>query len=50
MVVGPQAYHRLPEMLDKAASGERATDTDMPADRQVRRAPRAPQSAARAPS
>ncbi|MFN4020061.1 MAG: tRNA (N6-isopentenyl adenosine(37)-C2)-methylthiotransferase MiaB [Erythrobacter sp.] len=31
IVVGPQAYHRLPEMLDKAVSGERATDTDMPA-------------------
>ena len=31
IVVGPQAYHRLPEMLDKAANGERATDTDMPA-------------------
>ena len=31
MVVGPQAYHRLPEMLEKAVKGERATDTDMPA-------------------
>ncbi len=31
MVVGPQAYHRLPEMLDKAVAGERSTDTDMPA-------------------
>ncbi|MEE4155162.1 MAG: tRNA (N6-isopentenyl adenosine(37)-C2)-methylthiotransferase MiaB [Erythrobacter sp.] len=31
MVVGPQAYHRLPAMLDKAARGERASDTDMPA-------------------
>jgi tRNA-2-methylthio-N6-dimethylallyladenosine synthase len=31
MVVGPQAYHRLPEMLDRAVSGERAVDTDMPA-------------------
>ena len=30
MVVGPQAYHRLPEMLDRAVQGERATDTDMP--------------------
>ncbi|QSB44204.1 tRNA (N6-isopentenyl adenosine(37)-C2)-methylthiotransferase MiaB [Tsuneonella flava] len=30
MVVGPQAYHRLPEMLDKAVAGERTTDTDMP--------------------
>ena len=32
MVVGPQAYHRLPAMIDRAARGERATDTDMPAN------------------
>lgn len=32
MVVGPQAYHRLPEMLDRAVTGKRATDTDMPAE------------------
>ena len=32
MVVGPQAYHRLPEMIGRAARGERAADTDMPAD------------------
>ena len=32
LVVGPQAYHRLPELLDKATRGERAADTDMPAD------------------
>lgn len=32
MVVGPQAYHRLPELLDKAVQGQRATDTDMPAN------------------
>lgn len=31
IVVGPQAYHRLPEMLDEAAQGRRSTDTDMPA-------------------
>ena len=31
MVVGPQAYHRLPEMLARAGTGERVTDTDMPA-------------------
>jgi tRNA-2-methylthio-N6-dimethylallyladenosine synthase len=31
MVVGPQAYHRLPEMIERAAEGERSTDTDMPA-------------------
>jgi tRNA-2-methylthio-N6-dimethylallyladenosine synthase len=32
MVVGPQAYHRLPELLDEAIQGRRATDTDMPAN------------------
>ncbi len=32
MVVGPQAYHRLPEMLARATAGERVTDTDMPAN------------------
>ena len=31
MVVGPQAYHRLPDMLDRAVQGKRSTDTDMPA-------------------
>jgi tRNA-2-methylthio-N6-dimethylallyladenosine synthase len=30
MVVGPQAYHRLPAMLDEAVAGRRASDTDMP--------------------
>ncbi len=32
MVVGPQAYHRLPEMLRAAQDGRRVTDTDMPAE------------------
>jgi tRNA-2-methylthio-N6-dimethylallyladenosine synthase len=31
IVVGPQAYHRLPQMVSKAAAGGRALDTDMPA-------------------
>ena len=31
IVVGPQAYHRLPEMVDQAARGARPVDTDMPA-------------------
>ena len=31
LVVGPQAYHRLPEMVASAARGERPVDTDMPA-------------------
>lgn len=32
MVVGPQAYHRLPEMIREATGGKRVTDTDMPAE------------------
>jgi tRNA-2-methylthio-N6-dimethylallyladenosine synthase len=32
MVVGPQAYHRLPEMLKQAQDGHRVTDTDMPVE------------------
>ena len=31
LVVGPQAYHRLPDMVAAAARGERPVDTDMPA-------------------
>lgn len=31
IVVGPQAYHRLPELVDVAKSGKKALDTDMPA-------------------
>ena len=30
IVVGPQAYHRLPDLIDKAGRGEQAVDTDMP--------------------
>jgi tRNA-2-methylthio-N6-dimethylallyladenosine synthase len=30
MVVGPQAYHRLPQMIADAARGRRAIDTDLP--------------------
>ena len=32
MVVGPQAYHRLPQMIAQSVEGRRTTDTDMPAD------------------
>ena len=31
VVVGPQAYHRLPELVAEAARGGRPVDTDMPA-------------------
>jgi tRNA-2-methylthio-N6-dimethylallyladenosine synthase len=32
VVVGPQAYHNLPELVAKAARGEAALDTDMPVE------------------
>jgi len=31
IVVGPQAYHRLPELVTEASRGGRPVDTDMPA-------------------
>ncbi|MFO1141735.1 MAG: tRNA (N6-isopentenyl adenosine(37)-C2)-methylthiotransferase MiaB [Amaricoccus sp.] len=50
LVVGPQAYHRLPEMLRRREAGERPVETEFPAedkfdhlpqDRRARRAPAA---------
>ena len=32
IVVGPQAYHNLPQLVAKAARGEAALDTDMPVE------------------
>nr|WP_067185213.1 tRNA (N6-isopentenyl adenosine(37)-C2)-methylthiotransferase MiaB [Sphingopyxis granuli] len=32
VVVGPQAYHRLPDLIARAERGERAIDLDMPLD------------------
>jgi len=40
VVVGPQAYHRLPELVAQAANGARATDTDMPAEAKFAALPR----------
>lgn len=40
MVVGPQAYHRLPDMIAGAAQGRRTSDTDMPADAKFAALPR----------
>ncbi|WP_347301952.1 tRNA (N6-isopentenyl adenosine(37)-C2)-methylthiotransferase MiaB [Croceibacterium sp. TMG7-5b_MA50] len=45
VVVGPQAYHRLPDLLAQAAGGTRATDTDMPADAKFAALPRRRRSA-----
>ncbi len=50
LVVGPQAYHRLPDMLARRAAGERPVETvfpeedkfdHLPPDRRARRAPAA---------
>ena len=32
VVVGPQSYHNLPQLLAKARGGERALDTDFPVE------------------
>jgi tRNA-2-methylthio-N6-dimethylallyladenosine synthase len=32
LVVGPQAYHRLPALIARAAAGERPVETEMPAE------------------
>lgn len=45
MVVGPQAYHRLPAMLERAVNGQRSADTDMPADAKFAALPRRRKSA-----
>ncbi len=49
LVVGPQAYHRLPEMLAKVDKGQRAIDTDFPLEDKFDHLPRGPK-ARRAPS
>ncbi|MBB3861493.1 tRNA-2-methylthio-N6-dimethylallyladenosine synthase [Novosphingobium hassiacum] len=45
VVVGPQAYHRLPEMVATAAAGGRATETDMPAEAKFAALPKRRKSA-----
>jgi tRNA-2-methylthio-N6-dimethylallyladenosine synthase len=48
MVVGPQAYHRLPGMLKQAQGGKRVTDTDMPAETKFASLPKRRRSGASA--
>lgn len=48
VVVGPQAYHRLPEMLREARAGKRVTDTDMPAETKFAALPKRRRSGASA--
>ncbi|CAM4077091.1 tRNA-2-methylthio-N(6)-dimethylallyladenosine synthase [Novosphingobium lubricantis] len=45
VVVGPQSYHRLPEMVAQAAAGGRATETDMPAEAKFAALPKRRKSA-----
>ncbi|WP_179504266.1 MULTISPECIES: tRNA (N6-isopentenyl adenosine(37)-C2)-methylthiotransferase MiaB [unclassified Sphingomonas] len=40
VVVGPQAYHRLPDMVADAAAGKSGTETDMPAEAKFAALPR----------
>ena len=40
LVVGPQAYHRLPAMVGKLAEGRRALDTEFPAEDKFDHLPR----------
>jgi tRNA-2-methylthio-N6-dimethylallyladenosine synthase len=47
LVVGPQAYHRLPAMVARARAGERALDTDMPEEDKFEHLPQARTPAAR---
>ena len=41
LVVGPQAYHRLPELVRATAGGARVIDTEMPPEDKFDRLPRA---------
>jgi tRNA-2-methylthio-N6-dimethylallyladenosine synthase len=49
IVVGPQAYHRLPEMVKAVEKGEKAIDTDFPEEDKFELLPKAPKMK-RAPS
>ncbi len=45
LVVGPQSYHRLPELEAKAGSGARALDTDFPEEDKFERLKARPKAA-----
>ncbi|MEL7098724.1 MAG: tRNA (N6-isopentenyl adenosine(37)-C2)-methylthiotransferase MiaB [Pseudomonadota bacterium] len=45
LVVGPQSYHRLPELEAKAGQGVRALDTDMPEEDKFGHLPKRPKAA-----
>jgi len=41
-VVGPQAYHRLPQLVERARDGERPVETDFPTEDKFEHLPQAP--------
>ena len=45
LVVGPQTYHRLPQMEAAARTGARPVDTDFPEEDKFERLPRGPRAA-----
>ncbi|MEM7487809.1 MAG: tRNA (N6-isopentenyl adenosine(37)-C2)-methylthiotransferase MiaB [Pseudomonadota bacterium] len=47
LVVGPQAYHRLPDLVDRAGRGAAAIDTDMPEEDKFDHLPQARTPAAK---
>ena len=49
LVVGPQAYHRLPEMEAKIGSGELLVDTDFPIENKFEHLPKVGGSGPKAP-
>lgn len=42
LVVGPQTYHRLPEMMEKLAAGKKALDTEFPQEDKFELLPKRP--------
>ena len=49
VVVGPQAYHRLPDMVARSSNGAKVVDTEFPEEDKFTRLPRGPK-ARRAPA
>jgi len=49
VVVGPQAYHRLPDMVARSGNGTKVVDTEFPEEDKFTRLPRGPK-ARRAPA
>ena len=47
LVFGPQSYHRLPELLTRAISGERVVETEFPAEDKFEHLPQAEQKVIR---